>query len=91
MIVVNRAEKGRTFQADVYPNPFADNLNLRLQAADGVKEVKLLALDGKEVYSKSITSETEVQLANLPTLKPGMYLLQLHGANGVTTLKVTRQ
>ncbi|MBK0403179.1 T9SS type A sorting domain-containing protein [Adhaeribacter sp. BT258] len=91
IVVVERSGKGRTVEAAVYPNPFAGNLNLKLQPADGVKEVKLISLDGKEVYRKAIVAETNVTLNDLPVLKPGMYLLQLHGANGITTLKVARQ
>ena len=91
IVVVEKSAKNRAFEAAVYPNPFAGNLNLKLQATDGVTEVKLISLDGKEVYRKAIVAETNVTLNDLPTLKPGMYLLQLHGANGITTLKVARQ
>ncbi|MFC5271092.1 T9SS type A sorting domain-containing protein [Adhaeribacter terreus] len=91
IVVVEKTVKGRSVDASVYPNPFAGTLNLKLQAADGVSEVKLISLDGKEVYRKAIVSEANVTLSDLPVLKPGMYLLQLHGANGITTLKVARQ
>ncbi|MBK0403307.1 T9SS type A sorting domain-containing protein [Adhaeribacter sp. BT258] len=77
--------------ANAYPNPFEQTLNLELDSNHGLQKVVLLGLDGKEIYSKALTSASEVALHDLPNLKAGVYLLQLVSESGISTLKVVRQ
>ncbi|MFC5271261.1 T9SS type A sorting domain-containing protein [Adhaeribacter terreus] len=76
---------------NAYPNPFGQTLNLQLAPNHTTKKVVLLSLEGKEVYSRNLTSASETQLNDLPNLKAGVYFLQLIGDTETTTLKVMRQ
>src|SRR5690606_30286231 len=66
---------------NAYPNPFGQTIHLQLAEGHTAKKVVLLTLEGKEVYSKVLTSETETVLNDLPELKAGIYFLQLTGEN----------
>jgi hypothetical protein len=65
-----------------YPNPFARELTLLLTnvtATDANDQVTLYTADGKAVYRRKLVAagNTTIQLADLPALTKGLYLLQV--------------
>jgi hypothetical protein len=75
-----------------YPTVFTTELNVALPGAEAqAATVALLTADGRPVYSRSVQLGTAPQaLAELPTLAPGLYLLQVATAAGTTTQRVVR-
>jgi hypothetical protein len=82
----------RTAKPVAYPTIFTNELNVTLPGADAqAATVALLTADGRPVYSRNVQLGTAPQaLAELPTLAPGLYLLQVATAAGTTTQRVVR-
>jgi hypothetical protein len=84
----NRLEK---LAASVYPNPFSEIINLKLATPQTIKHLSLTTIEGKEVYSKNVTSPDDLTITNLPVLPAGIYLLNVTGEENTATIKVVRQ
>lgn len=64
----------------IYPNPASDKLyidNLAILGETG--KIKLIAIDGKEVFSKSFYRTTLQHQFDISTLPQGLYLLKIEG------------
>ena len=69
----------------VYPNPFADMVNIELAGFDGQVEVTVLDVAGRVVY-RANEGGTLVQL-DLAQLGSGTYSLVVRGENGETVVR----
>lgn len=83
-----------TQQVSLYPNPFSQQVTIALNEIVQVNEVKIFNLMGQEVYHQQLTNSTtnsnEISL-NLSTLKSGIYMCKLSGANYSATVKLVRE
>jgi Zn-dependent metalloprotease len=74
----------------VFPNPAVDNVNIFLaDKIEGPTEIKLYAMDGKTVWSKTYTSIPSS--INLSGLTPGVYILECSVLDKKYTTKVVKQ
>ncbi len=74
----------------VYPNPARDYLQVRgLERTAGMKQVKLLSVDGKTVRSFSF-DDGEQAVLSLEALAPGLYQLYIRTENGQAVRKVVK-
>ncbi len=71
---------------NVYPNPAQDRITVHTSAQ--TKTVRILSLSGRFVAEKTLTgSETTLNIEDLET---GVYLVSLHGAQGVITVRFVK-
>lgn len=80
-----RSEATTTDEIHVYPNPVSDVLTITLPANSTVREIHLLAADGRIV--KSPASGTGTFQADLSGLPAGAYLLRIVSADGSVQVK----
>jgi hypothetical protein len=93
-IVTVTNNKVTEMSAVAYPNPFSENLNVKVSTAVSKAEVIIRSVDGKEVFRQSINEAspaTNLTLNNLPKLKSGFYFLSLIVDGKATVLKVAQQ
>lgn len=62
----------------VYPNPSYGLV--KIKATEGLRDIMVLSLDGRQVYSQSVTRGSKVELS----LPQGIYLLKARYADGLT-------
>ena len=78
--------------ATVYPNPFAETLNVALPAStDQPATVALTTLTGKVVYAGQLQANSAAQALPTAELPAGIYVLRISTAAGTTSQKVVRQ
>jgi len=65
----------------VYPNPFVDNIEVKLPAGIQNAKLRLMSLTGKVIYSSSINSSTST-IKGIEKLNSGLYLLQVELETG---------
>jgi len=88
------AAASATLVAAVHPNPFADQLTVRLTAPEaGPVRLTLRDATGRVVVDHVVAAQVGEQEMNLPSLvlPTGMYLLHLEQGNNRTALKLTRE
>lgn len=75
----------------VYPNPFNNSFNLQFRES-GAFQIKLMTIDGRCVYLKSLNSNSS-QMISIPTesFSNGIYLLAIIGKNKVYYQKLLKQ
>jgi len=73
--------------AAVYPNPVEDNLIIRANA--GIKSIGIYNSLGVKI--REIAADTKELSVNTSSWNPGMYLLGIKTANGVTTKKILKK
>ncbi len=78
----------------IYPNPFSDILTI--SDIEGSADIKLFNLLGEVVYYEKITtSPVMVSLSNhdlhTPTLKSGIYLIEITTESGRTTKRIVKE
>lgn len=81
------------FQVSVFPNPIADNANLKIENAQGENiEVKLYNLSGQLVYRQSFVTQIGDQEIALPTapLAHGIYFISAQSDTYTVTTKITK-
>ncbi|MEM9260652.1 MAG: M36 family metallopeptidase, partial [Bacteroidota bacterium] len=87
----NDPRLGQT-EVTVFPNPANDFTNVRISSErPGKASLQLISADGRMVYDQTVnllpgTSTTEIPTDQLPA---GVYLVQVIGANRVSTTKLT--
>jgi hypothetical protein len=70
----------------IWPNPFSDELHVSASPDDGETEVRVFALDGKQVmFSRG---QKTIPAANL---SPGVYILSISNRHGTWYRKVMRE
>lgn len=73
----------------VYPNPFSDELNLKLDGAHDYKTIDIINLQGKLIRSFNVDGIENLKL-NLDVAK-GMYFLKAKGQNVSKVLKLIKK
>lgn len=70
---------------NIYPNPGADELNIRLgESLEGKVMVRLVDMNGKCMLSRSYTNPAEViSVPGIRPLRAGMYVVEVESADGV--------
>jgi len=67
----------------VYPNPFTDQLSISFPDNVRYSSMKITDFQGKVMLNKNISDQIHQVEINLPLLKKGVYLLELHGNSTV--------
>jgi len=85
-------DDGNPGQAGVltYPNPAKDNLNISAHGIGDQFDLRIVNVQGQEVYSESVSNYQKgqnVQL-NISSLAKGVYVLQLEGNANVVNKKI---
>ncbi|QCX53696.1 S8 family serine peptidase [Elizabethkingia sp. JS20170427COW] len=80
-------------QIAAYPNPVVDVVKVKFASAlSGKAEVELYGMDGKKVFSKSLTeAELSQQGINLSQLNSGAYVLVVKNNNQAFTTKIMKK
>lgn len=74
---------------NIYPNPAKDRLYIKLPSEDGLAELKLYDILGKEISTYKLTSiNNEVDIVSL---SKGMYIVKLEGENISKTIKLIKE
>jgi hypothetical protein len=63
----------------VYPNPVKDNLNINIKDFSGDISVKIIDINGREVFNKDINNFNISNAVDLSSFSSGMYVLKLQG------------
>ena len=81
-------EKQNSFHFQVYPNPFADFIKLRLPF-NGQVEISILNMQGKLVFTKKVITSEEFIKLNF--LEKGIYFLKIKTTNFSEIKKIIKQ
>ncbi len=66
-------------EVDVYPNPVAEQLNIRLfQMQDEAASLELMDANGQVLKSRQVTESTQLDVSDLPS---GLYMLRIQSAD----------
>lgn len=86
--IISQPEVGEKRELSVFPNPFAESLNLIGLEPGQAYEIEIYDLRAQKVYSQSGTSNASGQLNISPVLGRGIYLLKLKSADKIYTQKI---
>lgn len=65
-----------------YPNPTSSQLNISATLLEGLEEVSIISMNGKVVYSTNFSSPLQNAILQLPSVKTGLYLIQMRNEKG---------
>jgi hypothetical protein len=82
-------EEVSTYQVQVYPNPVADNLNIRVSKLEAGATVQVYNVQGAVVLSQPLTNTA--QSLSVHKLTPGIYYIKLNNGGKVSTQKIIKQ
>lgn len=75
------------FAMDLYPNPSAKDVFLRIEKADGVN-IKVFSLTGQEIaINKQIINKNEIKISPTQTLPSGIYMVNVSSKTETRVLK----
>jgi len=81
---------GKLSGISLYPNPAVDNINvLGLETVNGAKTITLSSMTGASVYTHTFNNG-EKAVVPVSGLAKGIYMLNVHTAEGVATFKVVK-
>ena len=63
----------------IYPNPVKDNLNINIKDFSGEVSVKIIDINGREVFNKNINNFITSNMLDLSSFSSGIYVLKLTG------------
>jgi hypothetical protein len=63
----------------IYPNPVKDNLNINIKDFSGEVSVKIIDINGREVFNKNINNFITSNMLDLSSFSSGIYVLKLSG------------
>lgn len=63
----------------IYPNPVKDNLNINIKDFSGEISVKIIDINGREVFNKNINNFITSNTLDLSSFSSGIYILKLNG------------
>jgi uncharacterized delta-60 repeat protein len=89
--VLHVAAPGLAARTEVWPVPAHDHLYLRLDTSARPERVALRDALGREVLSQSVASQPADIVLPIENLPAGVYLLQVHYANGTVTHRITHE
>lgn len=74
----------------VYPNPAAENVNVRVEGVSGQTVVRITTLTGKTVAERTTNfeSKSNVETFNVADLTPGVYVLQIVNDEAIISRKL---
>ena len=65
----------------IYPNPVKDILNINFKDFTGDVSVKVIDINGREVFTQKLSNVNNSNAINLEKLSTGIYILKLQGEN----------
>ncbi|MCC7501087.1 MAG: T9SS type A sorting domain-containing protein [Flavobacteriales bacterium] len=68
----------------VYPNPVRNGSMLSVAVAEGAQRVELIDATGRIRLMRAVPAGTSEFLLELADLRPGLYVVRVHGAKGVS-------
>ncbi len=84
-LFTNTVLKNETFEnnknVSIYPNPVNDILNINVKDFSGDVSVKVIDINGREVYTQKLSNINNSTAINLSSLATGIYVLKLQGEN----------
>lgn len=63
----------------IYPNPVKDNLNINIKDFSGEVSIKIIDINGREVFKKNINNFITSNTLDLSSFSSGIYVLKLSG------------
>lgn len=88
-ITVGNEELEQELKVAIGPNPVNDQLQIRFnEETSNLKELSILDLSGKIVYSSAVVESTNFDLSHLES---GAYLVQITSENSSITKKILKQ
>jgi Pyruvate/2-oxoacid:ferredoxin oxidoreductase gamma subunit len=84
-LFTNTVLNNETFEnnknVSIYPNPVKDVLNVNVKDFSGDVSVKVIDINGREVFTQKISNVNNSNAINLSSLAAGIYVLKLQGEN----------
>lgn len=87
--LVNNVRSNNELLINVYPNPANDVITLQSSSSMNGVFVEVTSVDGKVVRRVEFNSLANAVDLNVSDLSNGIYLLNIHSNNSVTTKKIT--
>lgn len=66
-------------KVSIYPNPVKDNLNINIKDFSGEVSIKIIDINGREVFNKNINNFITSNMLDLSSFSSGIYVLKLSG------------
>lgn len=79
VVVIESATNESTVMT-LFPNPARDFINIQINAAEQINQLKIVDLTGKVIIQQSITKTVEPLQIDVQNWVAGMYIVQLRGA-----------
>ena len=83
--LTNTVLSNETFEnnknVSIYPNPVKDILNINFKDFTGDVSVKVIDINGREVFTQKLSNVNNSNAINLEKLSTGIYILKLQGEN----------
>lgn len=84
-LFTNTVLNNETFEnnnnVSIYPNPVKDILNIKVKDFSSEVLVKVIDINGREVYAQKVNNMNNSNSINLSNLSTGIYVLKLQGEN----------
>ena len=84
-------EINKSLPVQIWPNPSANDFNLRLSSGSGNEQVQIKVLDvhGRQVYSITGNNKREYQFGK--SLLPGLYIIEIIQGSTRSSYKIIKQ
>lgn len=90
-ILPTSLQDGKNTEVFVYPNPFSDNLSLKIKGDHpGILTISFFDITGKLLSRQQINPSEEGSMIELMGLPEGMYNLQIRSEKGILNRKLMR-
>ncbi len=90
LVTVQEKQKSG-LEVAVYPNPFNDQLILKVDQAEGAEiKLEIMDLTGKQVYTGSFTGNEHI-ISNLDALPAGVYFAKLSSELDIRVIKLIKK
>ena len=77
--VLNNDTFTKNKNVSIYPNPVKDNLNINIKDFSGEVSIKIIDINGREVFNKNINNFNTSNVLDLSAFSSGIYVLKLSG------------
>jgi len=76
----------------VFPNPVNDVLHIQFAASENQQaSLELLSIEGKVVYSQTLSRQAVVYQINISSLPKGLYVCKINNGTSIETIKFIKQ
>ncbi len=82
-------EEPAPYKVELYPNPVADILNIKLSKLEAGAKVRVFSLGGEEVLSQGLMETS--QTVSVSKLQPGMYVITIENGSQFTREKFIKE